>query len=383
MTSTAPSGPSGVRRLAAKGRDLGEWWKDSRPGRAVYRYLYARGALLCGGIAYSALFSLFAALTIGYTVFMQVLGGREELMDAVFEQINELIPGLIDTGKGGVLAPEDLLLDSGSTLTSVVAGLVLLFSAVSFMYHLRGAIRTMFGASDVGQSPVLARLRGLVGFVLLALSIVVSTAAGIVVTTVGTRALDALGITGGAAVLVTTAGLVVSVLVDAVVVALVVVFLGGVDVKRTDLLVGSLVAGLAFGVLRYLGTSIVASSAQRNALLASFAVLVTLLLLVNFLARVLLVVCAWMADPPREREPEPGGPRHARDGRPELPVVDGPRTGQGRHARGAIQDRGATADGAGGAPSSREEHVRAGHGRGRPWSPVVRGVRRGRLPRDA
>ena len=85
---------------------LVEWWKDSRPGRATYRYLYSRGALLCGGIAYSALFSLFAALTIGYTVFMQVLGGSQELMDAVFGEINELVPGLIAVdGEKGVIDP--------------------------------------------------------------------------------------------------------------------------------------------------------------------------------------------------------------------------------------------------------------------------------------
>ncbi|WP_454044484.1 YihY/virulence factor BrkB family protein [Cellulosimicrobium sp. Marseille-Q8652] len=369
MTTPDRLATTPVRRVTDRAAAVAERWKDSRPGRATYRYLYSRGALLCGGIAYSALFSLFAALTIGYTIFVQVLGGRQELMDTVFAWINDLVPGLIAVdGAGGVIRPEDLLLDSGLSVTSVVAGVVLLFSAVSFMYHLRGAVRTMFGVSDVGQSPVLARARAFLGFVLLAIMILVSATAAVAVTTLGNHVMAALGLSGGAALLVAVAGVLVSVLVDAVVVVLVVVLLAGVDVRRRDLVVGSLTAAAAFGALRYLGSSFVAGSASRNALLASFAVLVTLLLLVNFTARILLAVCAWMADPPRVPEPEPGGPRHARDGRPELPVLDGAATAAGRHAR---------AD----AEPGPEEQVRAGHGRGRPWSPVVRGFRKGRLAR--
>ncbi|MBD5787042.1 YihY/virulence factor BrkB family protein [Cellulosimicrobium terreum] len=355
--------------MIGRATTVAEWWKDSRPGRSVYRYFYARGALLSGGIAYSALFSLFAGLTIGYTVFMQVLGGRKEFADAVFAQINEFVPGLIAVdGEPGVVSPDDLLLDSGLSVTSVVAAGVLLFSAVTFMYHLRGAIRTMFGVSDVGQSPVLGRLRGLLGFILLAVSIVVSAAAGIVVTTLGTQVLDALGVSGRGAVLVGAAGLVVSTLLDSVVVALVVVLLAGVDVRRWDLLAGSLSAGIAFGGLRYLGATVIASGASRNALLASFAVIATLLVLVNVVARILLLVCAWMADPPRERDPEPGGARHSRGGRPELPVVDGAGAAQARHLA---------------PPATHDERLRVGQGRGRPWSPLVRGFRRGRLPRTS
>jgi membrane protein len=375
--------PSTVSRATRRARDVVEWWKDSRPGRATYRYLYARGALLCGGIAYSALFSLFAALTIGYTIFMQVLGGRQELMDAVFAELNALVPGLIEVdGSPGVIQPEeDLLPDAGVSLTSVVAGVVLLFSVVSFMYHLRGAVRTMFGVSDVGQSAVLARARALLGFFLLALTMLASAVASITVTTLGNQVMSALGLAGGPAVLVTGAGLLVSILLDALLVVVVVTLLAGVRVRRRDLLLGSLTASLGFAGLRYLGSSFVAGSASRNALLGSFAVLVTLLILVNFTARILLAVCAWMADPPRPPDPEPGGPRHARDGRPELPVLDGVHPVEGRHVRAAGHATEDATDAPVGVVPSSEELVRAGQGAGRPWSPVVRGYRRAHLPR--
>ena len=43
--------------------------------------------MLTGGIAYAALFSVFAALTIGYTVFMAVLGGNDELRQTVLDTV--------------------------------------------------------------------------------------------------------------------------------------------------------------------------------------------------------------------------------------------------------------------------------------------------------
>nr|WP_277818468.1 YhjD/YihY/BrkB family envelope integrity protein [Cellulosimicrobium arenosum] len=341
--------------------------------------------MLAGGIAYSGLFSLFAILALAYTAFVRVLGEREQLMDAVFARINDLVPGLIATdGEPGIVTPSDLLLDEGVSVASVVLVVVLLFSAASFMYYLRSAVRTMFGASDVGQNSVLARLRGLVGFFLLAIVVLVAAAAGIVVTTLSDRVLDALGITGGAAATLTTAGILLGVLLDAVVVMLVVVFLAAVPVRRRDLLVGALTAGVVFGVLRFLGSTVVAGSASSNPIIGSFAVIATLLVLVNVVARVLLMLCAWMADPPRERAPADERARHARAGRPELPVVDPVRGAGGRHLRHGRRHRaGPDAAAPAGPERSAEEWVRTGQGNGRPWSPIVRGIRRGRSPRGA
>lgn len=133
-------------------------------------------------------------------------------------------------------------------------------------------------------------------------------------------------------------------MIDTVVVVGVVVVVAGARPRGRDLWIGAVVAGVAFGALRALGTSVVAGGADKNALLASVAVVVTLLLLVNFVSRVLLLVAAWMADPAYvEPHPEPVETLRER--------VD------------------------------REREIRAGQGYGYPWSPLVRGVRRGLRPR--
>ena len=52
---------------------FGLWVKSTRLFRANARYLNARGNLLAGGISYTALISITAALVIGWTIFMLVI----------------------------------------------------------------------------------------------------------------------------------------------------------------------------------------------------------------------------------------------------------------------------------------------------------------------
>ena len=75
--------------------------------RAFQRYGVAKGALLSGGIAYSAIFSIAAALTISITAFMAVLGSNEELRNTVFNGINDAMPGILQTEEdpSGLISP--------------------------------------------------------------------------------------------------------------------------------------------------------------------------------------------------------------------------------------------------------------------------------------
>lgn len=285
-----------MKRLIELGKAAWARWEATRVGRAVARYNTANGSVLCGGMAYAALFSVFAALTIGYTAFVRVLGNNTELRDAVLAQINTWVPGLVDVGTGGVLSPSDLELSSAVSWTSAVATLVLLWSATRFMSALRASVRAMFGKTDDAVNPVIARLRALLGFVLLAVGVLVTAAASIAVAAAVPWLLELVGLGEGAGWVVRGIGLVLAVLLDTALVAAVVRFVGGVRPARRDLLIGSLAVGILAGALRYLGAEVIASIANRNALLASFAVVVTLLLLVNLLARVLLLASAWMAE---------------------------------------------------------------------------------------
>ncbi|WP_129785477.1 YihY/virulence factor BrkB family protein [Promicromonospora panici] len=285
-----------MKRLIELGKKVWAWWESTRAGRAVSRFDASNGAVLSGGMAYAALFSLFAALAIGYTVFVRVLGDTE-LRDALLAQVDTWVPGLVDTGDGGILSPSDLVLSPGLNWTSFVAALVLLWSATGFMGALRTSVRAMFGEPASVGNPVTDRLRQLLGFVLLGVGVLVTAAASVAVSAAVPWALELVGLGEGAVWAVRGVGLLLTVLLDAAVVAAVIRYVGGVRPPGRDLLLGSLAVGVVAGALRYLGTEVISGAATRNALLASFAVVVTILILVNLLARVLLLASAWIAEP--------------------------------------------------------------------------------------
>lgn len=315
-----------MKRVIELGKAVWAWWETTRAGRALERFNTANGAVLSGGMAYAALFSLFAALTIGYTVLVRVLGGNFELRDAVLTQVDTWVPGLVDTGSGGVLSRSDLVLSTGLSWTSAVAAVVLLWSATGFMGALRTSVRAMFGETESAGNPVTDRLRQLLGFVLLGVGVLVTAAASVAVSAAVPWTLELVGLGEGAGWAVRGVGLLLTVVLDAAVVAAVIRYVGGVRPAGRDLLVGSLAVGVVAGGLRLLGTEVIAGAATRNALLASFAVVVTILLLVNLLARVLLLASAWMsatnpADTPAERGSPEGAPTaepraEGRGGRP-------------------------------------------------------------------
>lgn len=294
-----PSGLEANAGLVARAKALLERLQRTRPLRANARFGRAGGGVLTGGIAYAALFSVFAGLTLGWTVFMAVLGGNAELRAAVLDAIDATLPGLVDTGAGtGVVSPADLRLSAGLSVAGAISVVVLVLSATSAMAALRTGVRAMFGEPPTAGNAVLAKVRALAGFVGVAVAILVSA----VLTTAATSAADWLlgvvGWSGGTGWAVRAAGLVVSFVMDVAVFVLVVRVLADQSPPRRDLLAGAAIAALGIGVVRFLGTSVVAGAASRNPLLTSFAVVVTLLIWVNLIARIVLLAAAWVADPP-------------------------------------------------------------------------------------
>ncbi|HEY0186513.1 MAG TPA: YihY/virulence factor BrkB family protein [Cellulomonas sp.] len=301
-------GPSGggtgpralLGRLVARVQAVLAWWQRTRAGRANARFGAAGGGVLTGGIAYAAMFSLFAGLTIGYTVFMAVLGDNDELRSSVLDAIDANLPGLVQTDHSdGIVDPGSLVLSRGLGIAGVVAVVVLLVSAISAMAALRTAVRAMLGAEGAGGNAVVGKLRELGGFVGMALAILLSAVLSIGTTTAADWLLGVVGADSSVASVVTrVAGILVAFGVDAATFLLVVVVLAGVRPPWRDLRQGALIAGVGLGVVRVLGTSVVTGSTGSNAVLASFTVLVTLLVWINLIARIVLLAAAWTADPP-------------------------------------------------------------------------------------
>lgn len=286
--------PALRRRLDA----LLAWWRRTRLARALARFGAAGGGLLTGGIAYAALFSAFSALTLGWTVFMAVLGGHERLRARVLATLDAMFPGLVANGDGpGLLQPDQLRLSPGVSVAGAVAVVTLLVSAVSAASALRTAVRAMFAATD-RPNALLGTLRELGGLVGIAVAVLVAAAATLAVSAASDAMLNAAGWDSASAVASRLLGAAVALVVDAAMFVLVVRVLAGVRPPWGDLLWGALFAAVGIGALRFLGTSVVAGSVRSNPALAPFALVVVLLAWVNLMARIVLTAAAWTANPP-------------------------------------------------------------------------------------
>lgn len=301
-TDTAPANnPDGentniVSTLMDKAKAVLEWWNRSRLGRTLARYSHMRGGLLAGGIAYTGLFSVFAGLAIGISILMATVGSHPQIKGAVLESINNLLPGVVDNGSGnGLVSIDQLTLDSALNLGSVIGFLTLLYSAMGFMGALKNGVRAMFGIITLPQNPAIAQLINFLSFIVIMVAVLATALASVLTGTLASS-LDFLPawLSGWG---VRLGSLVLSFVIDAGVFALM-IRLAGPRVPRRDMLLGAVLGGLIFGVLRQVGTSAV-GSVSRNPMLASFAAIVVLVLWLHLASRVVLYLSAWMANPPR------------------------------------------------------------------------------------
>jgi membrane protein len=271
--------------------------------RTLARYGEKRGGLLAGGIAYSALFSLAAALTISFSILAAVAGENQELREAVVRAVNAWLPGLLaDGGQSGVVDVDQLVRSNLVSWTGAVAGVVLAFSALGFMGALRSGVRAMFGLDQVAENAIVTKVLTLIGFVLLGGAILVSAGLGILASSASRWLSEVLHVPDAEAA-VTWIGAGASFLLDTALVIALFCWVAGARPPWKDLLIGAAAAALAAGVMRHLGTRIVARS-TANALLAGFASLATILVWINLMARITLYAAAWTANPPpRPRSP--------------------------------------------------------------------------------
>ncbi len=308
--------------------------------RAAARYSTANAGLLAGGIAFSALFSLVAALTITWTVFLATLGDHPGLRRAAIDSVNTVLPGVLQDGSGsGLIDPDALILRSAVNPASVIATGVLVWTAVSIMTNIRTGVQAMFGLSAAPVSFARQKALDLLGFAGMTIGIVASSALGTATGTLGAHLLRLLRLDAGPALefLLRAAGFTVAAAIAAATFAALFRVTAGIRAPWRDLCAGSCLGGVAVQVVLTAGTSLV-SSASSDPLLAASAGIATLLLFVNLLSRVLLFVAAWTANPPAPVKPSGAGEAHFRE-TPNYLTLSEPRTLSWPHedATGQIQ----------------------------------------------
>jgi membrane protein len=267
----------------------------SRPARVYTHFGQSRGPILAAGMAYQAIFAIFAALWLVFSVAGLWLASNPQLMDQLFVLINQSVPGLI--GKDGVVDPADLGNTGALTWSSAIALIGLLATTLGWLNTTSQAVRGIFGMGQETTFFVLVKLRELGLGLLFGLALVVSAVISIVSTELLRGFLGLFGQGADSFWFIASSqavGLLIVLIIDTITLAALFRVLSHVRIPWKNLLVGSLLGAIALGVLKVLGAALLGGAA-KNPLLAGFAVIIGLLIWFNLTSTVTLISASWIA----------------------------------------------------------------------------------------
>jgi membrane protein len=277
---------------------LVEWAKKLFVVRVMTYYGTAQAALLATGLAFQALFAIFAAVWVGFCVIGLIVSGNEELQRSLIELLGVAVPGLIKTSTSeGAIDPNALLNAGVYTWTGAIALIGVFITAIGWLGAARTAVRIIFNAPPSKSNFLLVKLKDLIvalGFglaflVSAALSVAGSTATGYGLTLIGVSPQSEFGTISGRIIT-----LVLMFALDAVILGTLFRVLSGVKIPFPQLRGGILIGAAAIGVLQLAAGALIGVS-KSNPLLASFAVILGLLIYFNFVCQAILISASWVA----------------------------------------------------------------------------------------
>ena len=279
----------------------------SFPVRVWRHFLQRNGFLLAASISYQSLFALFATLYSAFAVVGLWLGGSQAAIDGLIRVVNSYIPGFIS--ESGPVDPDDVAAiarDSGSLLavTGTIALGVAVWTAIGFVTFTRRAVRDIFGLPFDARSFVLLKLGDLVAAILFGAALVLGAGLGLIAGGVLTQALRWLevDVPSSAAELASRIGsVVVSVALNSAALTLLIRFLTGTSLPWRSIIPGSTGGGAALALLQ-LGFGFLAAYSPTNPLLATFSVVVGLLLWLRLAGIVMLVAASWIGVAARDAD---------------------------------------------------------------------------------
>ncbi|GGO82477.1 YihY/virulence factor BrkB family protein [Nonomuraea cavernae] len=297
-----------IAAAKAKGRRLVEDWRVRRPWldhliRTAQRYELQSGNRLAGAVTYFAFLSFFPLIALAFAVLGYVLSNDQNAIDALTQAIDDQFPGFAEQLDINGIA-------QAKATAGIIGLLGLLYAGLGAVDALRGALREMSMTTTPPLNFFLGKLRDLVSLILLGLTILASVAVSgfatqATTTVVSFLNLDATGFnTGGLFLAGLAAGLAADWLIFVIVLGWVAPPVGPFRYVAR----GALLGAIGFGLLKQLA-GLLLSHTLGNPLYGTFAVIVGLLLWINFSARLVLYVAAWTAtaglSPPPAPSPIP------------------------------------------------------------------------------
>ena len=295
--------------LAVLGASIG-WFlarlATFKPMRVLNLFLFRYGTVMSAGVAYMMFFSVTAALVASFSVAGLIIGGNPELQVLITDWVDTALPGVIDTGSGGLARPEQLFSTRGFNSTLVVALLVLVVTSLSWIHGLRSGIRSIFDKPLMDENILVVKARDLGIMVLVGSMLLTAGAIELVSTLFVDGILDFLDWDADGLQWTLTRAL--SIVVPFVLVLLIAVLLFRVATRIvmpiSALWRAVLLAGIGASGLRLLSTELLTGGGGISPILAPFAAVLGLFFYFFLLSIVYLIAASWAAVVTAERERE-------------------------------------------------------------------------------
>ena len=280
--------------------------------RANDRNTEVYGSRLAGAITYFAFLSLFPMIAVAFAVLGYVVDIYPDAREQVSAVIEENLPGLVGTGSGQINI--DSIADAKNT-ASVVGLLGLLYSGTGWIDATREALGQVFGLPRDTRNLIVKKLVDVGVLALLGSAILLTVAISSVTTAATTEILTLVGLEGStlAQWLLRALTLALAIVLNTAIFAVLLARLGGTSTpgKRPAwkrIRSAAILGGIGFEILKLLATYLIGNTLD-NPVYGAFAVIVGLLVWMNFVARLLVFTAAWTATEPYSLIPGegPGG----------------------------------------------------------------------------
>ncbi len=275
------------------------WALQRKPVRAFLLYSEHRGPALADGITYRALFSVFAAVLLGFSFAALWLAGNPDAWRTLVDAVDQAIPGL-----GDIVDFDQITAPTGLTIAGVVSSVGLVGAAIGAVGSLRAALRAIAGKVHDDAFFLWVLLRNLLLAVIVGALLAASAAVGFV-TSLSISTITAwIGIDEHSWIVEAVgqvASLVIMLALDTVVIVVAFLFLAGVKPPARALWAGAIWGGVGLVVLQRL-SGLFVGGATSNPLLGVFASLIALLLWFNLSAQVILIAAAYIVTGIEEHE---------------------------------------------------------------------------------
>lgn len=281
---------------------VGSWFGTARERspafdhmiRAYQRFGGQNGNTLAGAVTYFGFLSFFPLLAVAFAILVYVVVVYPGARTQVEHALQSTFPGLIGTGPGKI----NLSQTAGAGVGAGIIGLAgLIYSGTGWIDALRDALRAMW-LQPVHKAPniVVKKLADLAVLVVFGVALVASVSFSSLATSATRVVLRAVGLTDvpGVGVGLRILAIVVAVAFDSMVFALLYGVLPGVRTPLRTLLHGAVLGAVGFEVLKLVGTWLIGRT-TNNPVYGAFAIMVGLLIWINFVSRITLLAAAWTA----------------------------------------------------------------------------------------